>query len=182
MKNFFYSTEIGDQIKHLLDTILDEDEAKNITTGDFSVLPDPEKLNDFLPAVVITLRQNVINNGNSQLGAVSVPYIYDIYYLYPYSFKEFEDIPAASKKITEKISNIFLNYPNLVITEDEENDPYRTPKFEIEKSDTEAGGYVTSSEVIAIDYDNAETKLFNLLEWPMATARIQLQVEFINYM
>ena len=46
MKNYFYTTEIADAIKELFDEKLPLEVAKNISTGDFTVLPAPSKLEE----------------------------------------------------------------------------------------------------------------------------------------
>jgi len=168
MKNYFYTTEIADAIRDLLDEKLPQEVAKNISTGDFTVLPAPEELEKYLPAVIINLSDNDITDSNIALGIYTQQYTYDIYYLYPYTFKEFEDTPKEATINAESIANILMNYRTL-------ND------FTIEPTEVEAGGQVVTSAISSLSFDNAETKLFRALDIPAYIVHVEYYLAFRTF-
>ncbi|CAK7055813.1 hypothetical protein [Tissierella sp.] len=165
MKNYFYTTEIADAIRDLFDEKLPLEVAKNISVGDFTVLPAPSKLDDYLPAVIINLSDNDVTDSNIALGIYTQQYTYDIYYLYPYTFKEFQDTPKEATKNAEYIANILMNYRTL-------ND------FIIEPTEVESGGRVITSAISSLSFDNAETKLFRALDIPAYIVHIEYYLAF----
>ena len=168
MVNYFYTDMIAEQIKTICDEELPVEIAKNISCGDFSILPEPEKLNDYLPAIIIKSKGVDTVETNKALGIFNMDYMFDVYYLFPYEFKEFEDTPKQAKLNTQKVANLFLNYPDL-------------DEFNIEKSDYEQGGYVVDSEIGVIEFDSAETALFKMLDVPMCIGKIPLKIKFMTY-
>lgn len=168
MKNYFYTTEIANKIKELLDEKLPIKVAKNISVGDFTVLPAPEKLEEYLPAVIIDTSDNDITDSNLALDIYSQQLTFDIYYLYPYTFKEFEDTPAEAIQRAEQVANTLMNYKTL---ED----------FTIEPTETEAGGQVVTSAISSIDFDTAETKFFKALQIPAYISHIEYYLAFRTF-
>jgi hypothetical protein len=168
MKNYFYTTEIANKIKELLDEKLPAEVAKNISVGDFTVLPAPEKLEEYLPAVIINLSNNDVVDSNLSLDIYSQQYTYDIHYLFPYRLREFEDTPIEAIKSAEYIANILMNYRTL-------ND------FTIDPTENEAGGQVITSAISNLSFDNAETKLFRALEVPAYIVHIEYYLAFRTF-
>ena len=95
-------------------------------------------------------------------------YTFEVYYLFPYEFKEFEDTPRQAKINAQKVANLFLNYPDL-------------DEFDVEQTDDEQGGYVVESKIGIIEFDSAETALFKMLDVPMAICKIPLTINFMTY-
>lgn len=168
MKNYFYTTEVAEKIKELFDTELPLDIAKNISVGDFSVLPAPDKLEEYLPAVIINVSEQDVTDSNLALDIFTQQYTYDIYYLYPYTFKEFEDTPTKATKSAEHVANLLMNFRTL-------ND------FAISPSNLEAGGQVVTSVISKLNYDNAETKLFRSLSIPAHITHIEYFLAFRTF-
>jgi len=168
MKNYFYTTRIANKVKELLDEKLPIEVAKNISVGDFTVLPAPEKLEEYLPAIIIDTSNNNITDSNLALGIYTQQLTFDIYYLYPYTFKEFEDTPTEAIQKAEQIANILMNYRTL---ED----------FVIEPTETEAGGQVITSAISGIDFDTAETKFFKALQIPAHISHIEYYLAFRTF-
>lgn len=168
MKNYFYTTEVADRIKELFDNELPLDIAKNISVGDFTVLPAPDKLEEYLPAVIINVSEQDVTDSNLSLDIFTQQYTYDIYYLYPYTFKEFEDTPKTATKNAEYVANLLMNFRTL-------------DDFKVESNDFEAGGEVITSAISKLDYDNAETKLFRSLDIPAHITHIEFYLAFRTY-
>lgn len=168
MKNFFYTNEIAGKIKELLDRELPNTAALNISIGDFTVLPAPEKLEEYLPAVLINISDQETIESNLALEVFTHQYTFGIHYIYPYTLKEFEDTPAKAIEASQMIANILMNYRTL-------------EGFNIDKSPEEAGGQVVSSAVSRIDHDNAETKLFKSLSIPAHITNIEYYLAFRTY-
>lgn len=168
MKNYFYTTEVADKIKELFDNELPLDIAKNISVGDFTVLPAPDKLEEYLPAVIINVSEQDVTDSNLSLDIFTQQYTYDIYYLYPYTFKEFEDTPKTATKNAEYVANLLMNFRTL-------------DDFKVESNDFEAGGEVITSAISKLDYDNAETKLFRSLDIPAHITHIEFYLAFRTY-
>lgn len=168
MKNYFYTNDISNKIKELLDKELPEEAALNISIGDFTVLPAPEKLEGYLPAVLINLSSQEVIDSNIALEVFTQQYTFDIYYVYPYSLKEFEDTPGKAIDCSEIISNALMNNRTL-------------RDMQVPKSSDEAGGQVITSYVSKIDYDNAETKLFRSLSIPAHITHIEYCLVFRTF-
>lgn len=168
VKNYFYTTEIADAIKDLFDEKLPLQVAKNISVGDFTVLPAPDKLDEYLPAVIINISDNDVTDSNIALDIYTQQYTYDIYYLYPYTFKEFEDTPKEATKNAEYVANILMNYKTL-------ND------FIINQDDDEAGGQIITSAISKLSFDNAEAKLFRALDIPAYIVHIEYYLAFRTF-
>lgn len=168
MKNYFYTTEIADAMRDLFDEKLPLEVAKNISVGDFTVLPAPVKLDEYLPAVIINLSDNDVTDSNIALDIYTQQYTYDIYYLYPYTFKEFQDTPKEATKNAEYIANVLMNHKTL-------ND------FIIEPTEMEAGGQIITSAVSSLNFDNAETKLFKALDIPAYIVHIEYYLAFRTF-
>ncbi|HZK34629.1 MAG TPA: hypothetical protein VFD33_04900 [Bacillota bacterium] len=168
MKNYFYTTEIAEKIKGLLDEKLPIDEIKNISVGDFTVLPAPDKLDEYLPAVIINLSDNDVVDSNVALDIYTQQYTYDIHLIYPYRFKEFEDTPVEAIRKAETIANTLMNYKTL-------------DDFAIEAKEEEAGGQIITSAISRLNFDNAETKMFRALEIPAYIVHIEYYLAFRTY-
>lgn len=168
MKNYFYAEQIAARIKDILQKTLDQQCAVSISTGDFSILPEPEELNAFLPAVIIENIEVDIQCANEALDIFYQPHQFAVWYFYPYKFTEYEDTPKAAKAHAHEVANALMNHMTL-------------DDLDIAPSDAEAGGRVMASQVLRIAYDNAETKLFRALELPMFIGRIDYQVDFRTY-
>ena len=168
MKNYFYTTEVADKMKELFDRELPLDIAKNISVGDFTVLPAPDKLEEYLPAVIINVSEQDVSDSNLSLDIFTQQYTYDLYYLYPYTFKEFEDTPKKATKNAEYVANLLMNLRTL---ED----------FTIDPTSLEAGGQVVTSAISKLDYDNAETKLFRSLDIPAHITHIEYYLAFRTF-
>lgn len=168
MKNYFYTTEIAKAIKGLLDDKLPIDEIKNISVGDFTVLPAPDKLDEYLPAVIINLSENDVVDSNIALDIYTQQYTYDIHLIYPYRFKEFEDTPVEAIKKAEMVANILMNYKTL-------------DDFIIDPDENEAGGQIITSAISKLNFDNAETKMFRALDIPAYIVQIEYYLAFRTY-
>jgi|GEM_PF-6480330 len=168
MKNYFYTTEIANAIKELLDDKLPIDEVKNISVGDFTVLPAPDKLDEYLPAVIINLSDNDVVDSNIALDIYTQQYTYDIHLIYPYKFKEFEDTPVEAIKKAEMVANILMNHKTL-------------DDFIIYSSEDEAGGQIVTSAISRLNFDNAETKMFRALDIPAYIVHIEYYLAFRTY-
>lgn len=168
MKNYFYTTEIAKAIKELLDDKLPIDEIKNISVGDFTVLPAPDKLDEYLPAVIINLSDNDVVDSNIALDIYTQQYTYDIHLIYPYKFKEFEDTPVEAIKKAEMVANILMNHKTL-------------DGFTIYSSEDEAGGQIVTSAISRLNFDNAETKMFRALDIPAYIVHIEYYLAFRTY-
>ena len=168
MVNYFYTEQIAEQIKKICDEELPVEIAKNISCGDFSILPEPESLNDYLPAIIINSKGVSTTETNKAASIFNMNYTFEVYYLFPYEFKEFEDTPRQAKVNAQKVANLFLNYPDL-------------DEFEVEQTDNEQGGYVAESEIGIIEFESAETALFKMLDVPMSICKIPLTINFMTY-
>lgn len=167
MKNYFYSNDIANKIKELLDAKLPAD-IKNISVGGFDILPAPDRLNEFLPAVIISSEESEITDANKAMDIMLQEYVYTIYYLYPYTFSEFEDTPSKSRQGAEKVANALINYRTL-------------DDLVIDPTEHEAGGQIITSAISSIKFDNAETKFFRTLEIPASIAIIEYLVAFRTF-
>ncbi len=168
MKNYFYTTEIAKAIRELLDDKLPIDEIKNISVGDFTVLPAPDKLDEYLPAVIINLSDNDIVDSNIALDIYTQQYTYDIHLIYPYKFKEFEDAPVEAIKKAENVANILMNHKTL-------------DDFTVPPSEGEVGGQIITSAISRLNFDNAETKMFRALDIPAYIVHIEYYLAFRTY-
>ena len=168
MRNYFYTTDIAVEIKELLDRELPSRAAKNISVGDFTILPAPEKLDEYLPAVIINLSDNDVVDSNIALDIYTQQYTYDIYYLYPYTFKEFEDTPVEAIKKAENVANILMNHKTL-------------DDFTVPPSEGEVGGQIITSAISRLNFDNAETKMFRALDIPAYIVHIEYYLAFRTY-
>lgn len=168
MKNYFYTEQLAERIRDILNRELSEECARNISTGDFSILPEPESLNKYLPAVIVEHTALDVSCANEQLDIFYQPHQFAVWYFYPYAFTEFENTPKKAMQYVHEVANVLMNYMTL-------------DGFEVEATETEAGGKVLSSQVQRIAYDNAETKLFRALDLPMFIGRIDFLVEFRTY-
>lgn len=169
MKNFFYSNELALKIEEILDANLPAT-IKNISTGDFSILPmpDDQKFHEYFPAVIIHLKDVENTTANKALQIYQQEYSFEISYIYPYTFETFEDVPASARVNVQKVANIFMNNPRL---ED----------FVMAKTNEEAGGQVLTSKVQMIHFDNAESEVFRNLEIPISVAVLEYVVAFRTY-
>ena len=168
MKNYFYSNEIAEHIKTLLDENLPTDAAKNITVGDFSVLPDPDTYNEYLPAVIISANEMTVTSANLNRRIFHTPYNYTIYYLTPYTFEQDSDAVTEAKTNAEAIANILISDHTL-------------DQFEIYPTYDEAGGQVVTSELSRIRYDSAEQAFFRELRLAVSVASIDFTVDFRTF-
>lgn len=168
IKNYIYCDRIGEQIRKLLDRELPTECAKNISTGDFSILPEPERLTAYLPAVLIHNTNVQVQDINAGLDLVLTENHFEVLYLYPYDFKRMEDVPAIAKENLRMIANVLMNHRTL-------------EGYTVEPSEHEAGGILTTSRVDVIRFDSAETKLFRSIEVPMAVGVIEYVTEFRTY-
>lgn len=168
MKNYFYTEQLAERIRDILNRELSGECARNISTGDFSILPEPENLNKYLSAVIIEHTALDISCANEQLDIFYQPHQFAVWYFYPYAFTEFENTPAKAMQYVHEVANVLMNYMTL-------------DDLDISPSETEAGGRVIASQVLRIAYDNAETKLFRMLDLPMFIGRIDYQVDFRTY-
>lgn len=168
MKNYFYTTDIANRIKDLLDDNLSLEVVKNISVGDFTVLPQPEKLEEYLPAVIINLSENDVVDSNIVLDIYTQQYTYDIHFIYPYTFKEFEDTPVEAIEKAEAVANVLMNYKTL-------ND------FVVDPTEVESGGQVVTSAISRLRFDNAETELFRAINIPAYIVNIEYYLAFRTY-
>ena len=168
MENYFYSNEIAEHIKFLLDENLPKEAAKNITVGDFTVLPDPDTYTEYLPAVIISTNEMAVTSANLSRRIFHTPYNYTIYYLFPYTFEPGTEPVKQCQKNAEAIANILINDHTL-------------DGFEIDKTYDEAGGMVVTSEMSRIRYDNTEQAFFRELRLPVSVASINFSVDFRTF-
>lgn len=167
MKNYFYEDLLLDRIKEMID-VLPHDAAKNITCGDFSVLPMPEELGEYLPAIIIGSSVTEPEFANRVSEILYTPFIFKIHYIFPYSYVAMNDTPKQAKKIVYQVANIFLNNPTL-------------GDLTVERNPTEAGGAVINCMITKIDFNPAENSFFTALEIPASVAEITLEIEFRTY-
>jgi hypothetical protein len=168
MKNYFYSNEIAEQIRTLIDSKVSSECAKNISVGDMGILPGPDKLAEYLPAVLINAEELENIFANESLNVSYTPYYYSIYYLYPYTFEGDNNAEIEAKKYAQEVANVLMNYRTL-------------DNFKIGQSDTEIGGLVVYSQLSGIKFDSAENELFRALEVPAKIAKIEFVVGFRTY-
>lgn len=168
MKNYFYTDKVAEKIRTILNEKLYEDAAKVINIGDFSILPGPDDLKDYLPAILINITNEEIIDGNEALGIYTQQYNYDIYYIRPYDYKAFTEIPIDSMKVVKEIANILMNYPTL-------------DNFSIDPTDKEVGGEVLWGAISTIDHDTVENEFFRNLQIPAYIEKIEYFLAFKNY-
>lgn len=168
MKNYLYSDKIAERIQALLDRELTAGCAKNVSIGDLSILPEPEELTDYLPAVLIHNTEVQVEDVNAGLDIVLTENHFEIMYLYPYTFAKMEDVPAEAKKHVNTIANLLMNHRTL-------------EEYTVEPTEKEAGGQLLSSRVEAVRFDCAETKLFRAIDIPMSMGIIDYTAEFRTY-
>lgn len=168
MKNYFYSNEIATRIRDLINENISEEAAKNISVGDFSILPYPDKLVDYLPAVIIST-DTIENKFANESSSVSyTPYYFSIYYIYSYTYEGDSNAERDGKKYAQEIANVLMNFRTL-------ND------FKILASEIEVGGLVVSSMLSNIDFDNTKHEFFRSLEIPAHISKIEFCVGFRTY-
>lgn len=168
MKNYLYCQQIGEKIKELLDRELSKECAKNISTGDFGILPEPENLNRYLPAVLIDNTAVNIEDVNPTLDIVRMEHVFDIYYLYPYSFMNMEDVSMQAKIYLGQIANSLMNYRGL-------------EGLSFEAAKEESGGFIEGTSLEGIVFSSAETKLFRAMEIPANIGKLEYKVLFRTY-
>lgn len=170
MKNYFYPNEIACKIKQLINDNISSVSAKNITVGDFSVLPQPKDLPKYLPAVLINNDEIVNVFANESLNIAYTPYYYSIYYIYPYTFEHVSSTETEinTKKYINELSNVLMNFRTL-------------DNFKIEKNDNEAGGLVVYSKLSNIEFDTAESEFFRGLKIPVNISKITFCVGFRTF-
>lgn len=168
MTNYFYCDKIAEQIRTLLDKELPVECARNISTGDFGILPEPSHLIEYLPAVLIRNTDVVVHDVNAALEIVLTENKYEIMYLYPYTFSEMQDVPAQAKRNLQMIANVLMRHRTL-------------DGFGMSPSEEEAGGILLSGKVDQLHFDSAETKLFRTIDVPMAVGVIDYIAEFRTY-
>lgn len=166
--NYFYIKEISNRIKMILDENLDANIAMNISCGEFNILPDPQVFNKYLPAVIIDLKNISNNNANESLGINYTPYVFEISYIYPYDFKNKEEMSLRAKENTRLIANILMDNKTL-------ND------FEIQRSNKEVGGKIITSYLSSINFDESETKFFREIDISCHISKIYYEVGFRTY-
>lgn len=168
MKNFFYSMEIAEQIRSLLDSALPST-FKNITIGDLNLLPAPDMIMDYVPAVLINPMETQCSMVNENLQVAYDVYPFNIVYIYPFSFQTPEQVSAQYKN-AELIANVFrdADKPNL-------------NSLTIPKSETEAGGMVVQVIVNTIHFVNGMSQLFAELSVPACVVEIQVSVAFRTF-
>jgi len=168
LKNYFYSNEIGERIRGLIDTKVSAECAKNVSVGDISILPAPDKLNEYLPAVLITTNEVENVSTNENLDISYTPYYYTIYYLYPYTYENDSNTEIEAKKYAQEVANVLMNYRTL-------------DNFKIPALDTEIGGLVIYSKLSNIKFDSAESEVFRALEVPAKIITMDFAVGFRTY-
>lgn len=168
IKNYLYCDQLAKQIQMILDRELPPECAKNISAGDFSLLPPPAHLSGYLPAVLIDNTDVRIQDVNAVWDIVKMEHRFDIHYLYPYDFRTSQHVPAVAKTNLALVANVLFGYRGLA-------------GFEIPSSDTQAGGYIEDTRVEAVRFDCAETKLFRVIEVPMAVSTIEYSVHFRTF-
>ncbi|WP_129596029.1 hypothetical protein [Anaerophilus nitritogenes] len=168
IKNYFYSNKIADKIQEILDREIPGDAAKNINTGDFGILPPPEELEKYLPAIIISIEEVDPVMANEALEIQYYPYYFSIYYIYPYTFESFNDVPSEARNNIESIANVLMNHKTL------EN-------FMIEKSEKEVGGLILSSSITKISFENIENEFFRSLKIPASIGKISYVIGFRTF-
>ena len=168
MKNYFYGAEIAKKIQSLLDTHLPDDTAKNINIGDFTIIPSPEYISEYVPAVLISQTAIDITPSNKALDIYFTPYAYDIRYIFPITLEHEQDSNKKFKQGAEYIANILMNYKAL-------------DSFRIDQNEKEQGGLVVDTEVENIVLDSEESIFFAQLEIPALVANIRYVVGFRTY-
>lgn len=168
MKNYFYGDDLSKKIQKLLDTHLPQDVSQNISIGDFTVLPAPEYIESYLPAVLINQTTIDVTSANKSMGVYSTPYSFDISYVYPITLENEKDYHQNFKLNTEIIANVLMNYRTL---ED----------FIIDPSENEQGGHVIDSEVLSMTFDSDENTFFRQLEIPALISNVKYIVGFRTY-
>lgn len=168
MRNYFYTDKLAARIQELLAAALSESTARNISTGDFGILPAPDYLNDYLPAIIIEQTQLEVTCAHEGLGIFYQPHQFCLWYFYPYEFNDWEPTAQKGARYLQEVANVLMNQPTL-------------SDYRIEPSPAEAGGRVINAQVLRLSYDNAETKLFRAMELPLFVGRIDYQVDFRTY-
>ena len=166
MKNFYYSTDLANLIKQVLDEKLPQT-IKNINIGNFSLLPPPERIKDYIPAVFIEPVEVDTESANDVLQIESESYPYSIMYVAPYSFEQNEEMIPRIKE-SEFIANVLRS-------------DSRITECRIEPSDTEAGGMTVYRKVKKIRFDNIATELFAQLKVPACVVQIEFEIFFRTF-
>ena len=166
MKNFFYSTQISQTMGELMAEYLPP-EVKRIYQGDFTVLPQPEKLDTCLPAVIIENMEASHSYANNSRNIIYSQYKYRIFYVYPYDYTKVEKQSNEASKIIEQIANIMLFSNSFSIT--------------IEPSDTEVGGVILKTEVLQTSLSPVDNEIFSLADVPVAIGAVDIVVHFRTY-
>lgn len=166
MKNFYYTTEITEKIKEILDTELPLT-IKNINVGGFRLLPPPEVIKEYIPAVFIEPVEIDSDTANEALDIEAEQYPFQILYVAPYSFETHEDMLPKIKE-AENIANV-LRASGILST------------LRIDPSDTEAGGMVVYRRVKGIRFDNISTELFAQIKVPACVVQIDFDVFFRTF-
>jgi hypothetical protein len=166
MKNFYYTTEITKKIKEVLDTELPLT-VKNINIGGFRLLPAPEVIKEYLPAVFIEPIEIDTESANEVLDIEAEQYPFQILYTAPYSYETQEEMLPKIKE-AELIANVLRATPVL-------------SSFRIDPSETEAGGMVVYRRVRGIRFDNISTELFAQIKVPACVVQIDFDIFFRTF-
>lgn len=166
MTNFFYWKETADKIHDMLMENIDKSIAKTIVTGDFTLLPYPqdiEDFNSFFPCILIEFDNTEISYPNKADKVTSQIYSYNIFYLYPYGSR-LTDVDMDSLRGTREIANVLMNN--------------RTLEDLKLKKDNENSGFITvDSEISGISFDNDISRIFIDSDVPLSLSIIDFKVE-----
>lgn len=168
MKNYFYNDRIAQRLQMLLDKELPAECARNISTGEFGILPEPDSLAEYLPAVLIRNTGVALKEVNGALGIMMTENNFEIVYLYPYTFTQLQDVPDQARKNLQLIANLLLCSRTL-------------DSFSVAPDQEEAGGILLAGKVKNLRFDSRETKLFRREEVPAVVGVIEYTAEFRTY-
>jgi hypothetical protein len=168
IKNYFYTTEIAEQIRKLFLDNTTEEQLKNISIGDLSTIPSPEEVQDYVPMLQICPIELDADIANESWNISRTLYPYSLYYISAYNFKMRDEMMKNKIKEGEALGNILSSLPKL-------------DSFKILQSESEQGGEVLESKVIKIRFDNVSTEIFNKLNISACVVEIVFFVMFTTY-
>lgn len=150
-----YTKELAQGVLNLITTNLaDTLSLKVASVGDISMLPAPEELDTWIPAVLIKAGKIPINL-ISMPGGFEVTYPYTIYYVTWYNAGEV----AEEKKIDETQQIVELLIDNYKL-----NDIALT------------NGKIGTMEVKEVDFDSEEERVLRAMELEVSLAKIYIEI------
>lgn len=178
MRKIISTYPLTEKVRSFIDTSNEIPFVKTVGIGDLSVLPPPQKLESWTPAVLVCPETVSLSRPANKKFATG-EYSFVIKYIKYYNTSDYINVQAEAIKEADILANILMNDEDMMDHPSRVEDPYNY-RFTVFDKNNKPLGFIIQTDVLNMEFNTIDSEIFKRLNVPAVVVEIQYQLTFYS--